>query len=256
MRGNATVFGTPRILAVVALVAGTLAAVNDPARFVLAETITAMKDSADFNYLYTGEDLTDTADWTPPSSGDRGTVVSGTTILDYTCYSNWYTWNHAANFDGAKGWTVELSVKVVSPTDGNTAFGVIVGDGSSPNYYLLGFQSDEIRTTIDSTQFGVVVMTDDFTDVFHTVRIARPTSGGASIWVDGVYAGSYAGLDYAYQRLLFGRVSGTIVEGGRTQIEYIRADTTGAFAPVPEPSVFTLLAVGIFGLLWTRFRFA
>ncbi len=254
MRGSATVFGTPRILSVVALVAGTLAAANDPARFVLAETITAMKDSADFNYLYTGEDLTDTADWTPPSSGDRGTVVSGTTILDYTCYSNWYTWNHAANFDVAKGWTVELSVKVMSPTNGSAAFGVIAGDGSSPNYYFLAFHSDAIRTTINSRQ--VVVMTDDFTDVFHTVRIAQPTSGEASIWVDNVYAGSYAGMDFTYRRLLFGRVGGDIVEGGRTQIEYIRADTTGAFAPVPEPSVFTLLAVGIFGLLWTRFRFA
>jgi hypothetical protein len=99
----------------------------------------------------------------------------------------------------------------------------------------------------------------DNSSTFHTYRIAQAAySDTFSVWRDGVqvaselttgYAGNIGGNGWLGA---FGAYSGGT--RGPTQIDYIRIDGSGAYAPVPEPSSIAILVSAAMGLLAYAWR--
>jgi hypothetical protein len=93
---------------------------------------------------------------------------------------------------------------------------------------------------------------------FHVFRIAQLANQDSfSVWRDGALIGS--GLTSAYTAsdvtplLYVGQAVAGEAVNGATQVDYIRI-TSGAYAPVPEPSTIVLLVSAMFGLLAYAWR--
>ena len=154
--------------------------------------------------------------------------------------------------------TIEVSVHVNS--DGN-------GGAGSTGYFAFALQrpgeSDSFRMTIDANEVNFdsggtnAIATADNTDGFHVFRIAN-TGDDYFVWRDGVLLNADENSPFAPTNGSFntggawflGDFSGSI--GGNWEVDYIRVDNGGAFAPVPEPSSLALLGLG--GLLIARRR--
>ena len=220
------------------------------------------KDSADFN----------TKNW----EGDAApNLAYGVDLNDWSFGGGNYTVVQDAGlgatgttpgvFSAANGWTIEWRMKMDLanlPTalvlDTND---VILNSGrGSMTFQLADDQSATARWTevtmgqVGGTEWGIW---DSLTDglmwrggditAMTTVRVAAEATGGDDqykMYVDGNEVLDIAGTGGAYNRQWFGDL-GAAVSGGTAIIDYIRYDTTGAFAPIPEPATIALLGIGL-----------
>jgi len=151
------------------------------------------------------------------------------------------------------GYTVETRIHVSAMAEAPVAMAAViytvpVGAGGpagwlniNPNELTWGYPVDETWTV-------------DNSDDFHVFRYAQePGLDSFSIWRDGTLLASEIGKGWNYPglvRMLFGDSGGSA--GGDYEMDYMRF-TPGAFAPVPEPGMLTLLVVGSLSLLaWRR----
>ena len=99
------------------------------------------------------------------------------------------------------------------------------------------------------TGFGVVDTTLNSDDGFHVFRLAQegsPNNGEITMWRDGVVIATGFNADFAHPAVTFqfGDIGGNYsAEGGTVEVDYFRW-TTGAFAPIPEPSSVILMLLG------------
>jgi hypothetical protein len=146
------------------------------------------------------------------------------------------------------GYTVEMRFKV---TDAGTKYvGEFNPQGSTPgSLFSFAIKGDGIYDTLRTP--NVPLYSGDLTDEFHTIRVAvagnLDTINGpgnhAYMYIDGTpVGGDWTSADpYAHTyggptRLLFGDTGGGIVDGA-IQVDYLRADTTGSYAPLAPPIV-------------------
>jgi hypothetical protein len=146
------------------------------------------------------------------------------------------------------GYTVEMRFKV---TDAGTKYvGEFNPQGSTPgSLFSFAIKGDGIYDTLSTP--NVPLYSGDLTDGFHTIRVAvagnLDTINGpgnhAYLYIDGTPVGSgwTSAAPYAHTyggptRLLFGDTGGGIIDGA-IQVDYLRADTTGSYAPLAPPIV-------------------
>ena len=229
----------------VILVPGAAIAMSSVAQ---ATMITAMKDSADFPAAtrYDGADLLG-SDWS--TSGSPNGTAEGT-LLRFSPASgaNWYQWGQS--FTHSVGWTIEASYKItLAESSGTRVWDIISGDGGPNQENHMYFASDSISYLMNGTKPSSLLASGDFTQGFHTMRIAEPAGSGKGdthVWVDGqLVSDTLVGYNHpGTLRLLVGD-TGSAPLDGEVLIEYVRVDKTGAFAPIPEPSALVLLGMGL-----------
>src|SRR5690606_18603852 len=116
----------------------------------------------------------------------------------------------------------------------------------------LEWRSDEVRW---NNSGSTAVTINPF--VYHTYRIAyvpgpNGENGTYAAWIDGaLIANTLGGITTTANHLLLGDTSNAR-HGGTTTWDYVRWDTTGAYAPIPEPASLAALALG--GVLLGRRR--
>ena len=208
-----------------------------------------IRDSGDFvstiDQIEGDVDPVTLGDWT----ADLGDFAGQLTINGdgtFTVMTDTDAWDRWANFGEitSAGWTVEtrLRVDVASTGTDKGVFDILTRDGSTLSPWIF------IRADgIGSRGGGIHNLLDkDMTDDFHVIRIVADSAEGNTLWVDGVSIGGF-GNDGNYPSAIFlGRNGGNTVDNGTTTIDYIRFDTTGGYAPVPEPATVFLLALGGF----------
>jgi hypothetical protein len=102
----------------------------------------------------------------------------------------------------------------------------------------------------DTAGFGVdAEVPIDLTDDFHIVRAAVTPDNLTTMWMDGVRVIDEL-VSSSFNAAEFSRIGrwGGQSRGGKTTIDYIRFDTTGAYAPVPEPGTLVGALAGLIGL--------
>jgi len=153
------------------------------------------------------------------------------------------TWNPDDNALG--GYTVEFRAIIRAANSAQFGFGVAMIDQNTDG--LMQFFNDKVIGPNDSAALGAVPTAAN-NDTWHTFRIAsyspNDTNAGQIFrtWRDGVEIGQLAqNTNFLGEILRFGDfVSGSAEVN--VDIDYLRWDTTGAYAPVPEPST----AMGLF----------
>ena len=202
---------------------------------------TAQKNSLQFNYRY--EAL---ADVPPVENAGEWEVwttepnvlgfTSGIMQLDVSGNQIWMlTTTTLAQLNHSSGWTFETRLKVVSQSGTRGAIALTIDDRDGDSGGRNGFQIHAGQTQWSTD--GAVADSSDNTDRFHTFRLSEePNSDLIHGWRDGVYLGSASdGGDFTQAELkkymLFGSWSGQI--NGLLDIDYVRWDSTGAFAPQP-----------------------
>lgn len=154
----------------------------------------------------------------------------GSAVLVYQVGSLFYpgvigpTWwqDHA---DPAKGFTVEFRVKALP---GNYDFNFTVG------YIFEEKGTKTLSVKKGMTKWGKeTIINDNNDDDFHVFRIVNlPNSNLYKIWRDGDLIGdNLQGDDSAQNRFWFGDWSG---RPGGGVLDYLRWDTSGAYAPVTD----------------------
>ena len=139
-----------------------------------------------------------------------------------------------AELDHQRGWTLEVRLRILQQTGKQGAIALAVDDEAGQAGVLSGLQiySNATRFCLDG-EFADSTANDDG---FHTFRIAEgPDSRTVHAWRDGRYLGSasypYYMLNLAHF-LLVGSWSGRIA--GVAEIDYIRWEPSGPFAPAPS----------------------
>ena len=226
---------------IVALVIGLVLGAAPPA---MADLV--IKDSSAFNHQYNG-DVTPVPNYTetgafqlgPSTDGDIMTFRTGFgPTLDAT------DWSGAAT---PNGWTIEFRIKVGTDFAEGTlgAVTLYTGNGSAGDFISVGGSSTKILANP-----GLVVDSNDNTDGFHTFRVAFDNQSGVypyTTYRDGQLLASYPnGGNYGTDNLEFGS-GGSLTGGPTVELDYLRWDNTGAYAPIPEPVSLALLGAG--GLL-------
>ena len=227
-----------------------------------AEPISTM-DSADFNIkTFEGDDIAP-AGW---YRGGNGTAVTtdGSSVtwntMGTTSQDVW--WEQQAGSDwqtsasGTKGFTVEVCMKINSQQSAGTSAGkspfAISASGNTGRHDMFvssaGYMQRQKLLSTDSL-VEHVMDTSANTDDFHVFRLACESDangGKAYYWRDGVLVGEgVIGMEYLSPEMsfYFGDTTGSGMNGN-VSVDYIRMDTTGAYAPVPEPSVLALIGMG------------
>lgn len=222
-------------------------------------------DSASFANQYAGTDIFD------GTTGINGWVAAGgatdanlslngsNVVLGLTDTNGWLQHdNDATPWEAGSGsWTVEARALV----------GSNAGSGGFVIWGALNGERDimTVREGSVTSLGGTVYDSNNNLDSFHTFRLAYDSIEDAYHYFrDGVQltpdggVGQQAGT--ANTRLILGdcctNVAGSTLGGPGTTIEfeYIRYDNTGAFSPVPEPSVAGLLALSLAGIFMRRRR--
>ncbi len=212
-----------------------------------------IKDSVDFNIKTFEGDTADPAGWTRNSSGSaietNGGILTWTTPVG----ANHVYWEQGigsawqSSVSGTKGFTVEIRAKINAQQWSGTTAGVsplgLVPSGStgrhdmfvSSNGFMQRQNPDDGSATSDN-----LMDSGDNTDDFHVFRIAREGDafgGKATFWRDGILvAKDVIGLEQVSPEMLFyiGDTTGLGMNGS-VSIDYVRMDTTGAYAPVTMP---------------------
>ncbi len=189
----------------------------------------------------------------PTVSG--GTMVSDTSAdaasYAYFMSGNTQIWD-TSGVTWDSGYTIETRIRIdaVAPdvTMGFVLYSVPVGASGPAGWLTLNH--NDVQWGYPPQETWDVDNSDDF----HTFRFAQePGTDSYSIWRDGDLLISETGKGWNYNglvRLLFGDAGGS--GGSNYEMDYIRF-TPGAYAPVPEPGMLTLLVLGSLSLLiWRR----
>lgn len=222
--------------------------------------ITATKDTADFNHNYDGNEIWDgtsyVGDWSEAGPGVDESLVGGGTVLRITNQGVDNGWiqidNGTSDFEAITGdYTLEVTVTL----DGTDGFALWSDPNGPGDIIYIG--ANGIGTGGNGTGSN-----QDLSSVSnvgtHTFRLAHDsTLGELNLWRDGVLvtdALPVGTLGLGGPRLIVGDCcSGT---GGvlfdSIDIHNISYDTTGGFAPVPEPSSAALLGLGGLALILRR----
>ncbi len=144
------------------------------------------------------------------------------------------------------GSTLEIRLKVDSQLGATGAgdFGILTG----AKVWKFSFATNQINEVVAG---GTVSM--DTSAAFHVYRFTVAGTGGPlNLYVDGGGSpvATFAGGATGSNRLDWGDDLGA--DAGQVQWDYIRWTNLGAFAPVPEPSVVWLAAVGLMTLIRAR----
>lgn len=249
---------------VLAVIAGALVLATSESQAALIT-----KSSADFNYKYEADVLPDNVlpagqEWilraggpgpnTASVSGGILSMSSPSTEGSYEYYeSQVANWLNVTTLTA--GFTVEIRLKVDT---GKTYGGIQLGFASDTS---VGAGLASLVLSGNNTQWlgqGVVNtnVNDDGFHVFRIVKLASTiTAGKFNLYRDGVLIlDDIAGTDPTFappNRFFFGDY-GSFDSAG--DVDYVRWDTTGAFAPVPEPTTLGLIggAALALGLLRRR----
>ncbi len=224
--------------------------------------IVSTKDSSLFNFKYEMDVSPDAdnqgggagPDWA--FSGAASTSVGGG-IFTMTTSGVFEVVNTdtAAGLSFATGYTMEIRARVLDEGAFERAITVFGGPspaGSAPAWMTLGKSQVRFNDS-GSNSSGTQLSTASNSDSFHIFRVAQEPGGGAySVWRDGILLSETllgnVGNASGTVKVDFGDFGGDW--GGTTEIDYFRFDTSGAYAPVPEPTVCVLLvsACGVFAL--------
>lgn len=154
------------------------------------------------------------------------------------------------------GWTIETRFRIDSATDPDRGVWEIYMRDNDGSNGPLSTRIHFLSTGIDRDNSGNGVNAEvqaDLTDDFHVVRIVGHPGGGnlTSVYLDGeLVIDQLTSLSFTNEEYLrIGRWGGA-TRGGTATIDYIRFDTTGAYAPIPEPASIALLGLG--GLMILR----
>ncbi len=188
-------------------------------------------------------DLTTLSDWSMTGTPTIQNVTGGTFELVTPGSSGDHALGTAGgtnNISSSTGWTWETRFRIDSanqtgPT-GNAVWEIFMRDNDSSSlratriqFYAAGIGRDK---NISATAPDILI---DLTDDFHVVRGAVDLSANLTyVWVDGnLVIDGVVSQDYsATEFIRWGEWSNNNT-GGTTTIDYIRFDTTGAYAPVP-----------------------
>jgi len=210
--------------------------------FGLAE-ITTQQHSIHFKYRYEAdldEPIIENPDeWENPFFKPMVNSINGG-ILNCTFGMNrvWQITGSALEaLNHSTGWTFEVRLKVVEQTGSQGVFGLSVDDQAGADGCLNGFQIHAHQTQWNRR--GVIADSNANNDGFHVFRLAEePNLDIVHGWRDGVYLGTanYPGhISNMSKHLFFGSWSSQV--RGTVEIDYVRWDPTGPFAPLPESRI-------------------
>lgn len=157
-------------------------------------------------------------------------------------------------------WTMEITVGKTGGTQGtNGWFGIATdpaGESLSSAIYL---KDDRISIEAGVTDLDFMVGTDFSTGSYHTIRIAHDAVANAYYyWVNGTLLNADTSTPIAPGNANINASGATFIGdysstlAGNYSIDYIRIDSSGAYAPVPEPASALLGALGTLLLLRRR----
>ena len=148
------------------------------------------------------------------------------------------------------GYTVEFRAKVKTALTDRIAFRINAMDGVRQTAIVLygdkiGYVSAAVQTQSLDTMSDYITIRMAVSPGFMLEGFPSQT---ATIWVDDqlIWQDVY-NRSYAAKGLMFGDPNaggGATDVRGAVDIDYIRWDTTGAYAPIPEPATMAILAVG------------
>lgn len=185
----------------------------------------------------TGDPLSEaTSEWESPYFAPE-VLAFEPSVVDVRVLMNRY-WRLTpallAELDHQKGWSLEIRLRILEQTGQRGTITMAVDDEPGQPGVLSGLQIHDRRT-----QFcldGAVVDSSRNDDGFHTFRIAEgPGSRTVHAWRDGRYLGSASFPYYMVNQssfLLVGSLSGRVA--GSAEIDYIRWDPSGPYAPAPS----------------------
>lgn len=210
---------------------------------VAGATQAATLDSADFAYKYEADALPSATDWT-----EIGTAGSGFSVangeLSYSTSTlaggRWIAANTTIfNPTTSTDYTAEARFKVTAASGEVPGVNFVVGNGSE--YAFLTISTDSIRYMVGGNHNVIASGLDN--TAMHAYRIAfSAATDSFSLWRDGsLISDSLAAFSSSNKTVSFGDASSTTA--GAASLDYLRIDTTGAYAPVPEPATLSLLAV-------------
>lgn len=191
--------------------------------------------------------------WTSPGDAQTYGVSGGELTLTTTTgnsrafYDTTGWWGNDA--DRATGYTVEFRMRVDQINDTANRGPTLVRIGDGIQKVELEWRANSVEWNPFTASAGSVTIDPSS---YLTYRVAYDPAGdngnGAyAAWINGtLVSDTLSGASSTADHLLFGDSSGTRY-GGTTTWDYIRWDTTGAYAPVPEPASVALLSLG--GLL-------
>ncbi len=191
---------------------------------------------------------------------DGQSVLNGDGTLTLTTTSAFDRWTNTGDaedaLDSDTGWTWEARLKVdgVDDPTRSQVFSIVSRDdgGVVAGSPWIQFGPDGLS---NRNQFDGGLNPDwtaDFSE-FQTVRMAWDPQRGGSLYLNGELLTGGVGFDednfFSPSTIFFGRSSS--LEGtGTVTLDYIRFDTTGAFAPlstpggvIPEPATISLFLV-------------
>lgn len=225
------------------------------------------KDSLDFAYKYEANSAlpsvedngTGMTNWTffNHTAIDAGFAVSDG-VLSYSTMANivggdWFyststvsgsAW--AANVDVNTSYTIELCAKITNGAGTVPGLHVVASAGGDTKMWLL-VAPDHIAVSNGYTD--TVLTTSDNASDYHIYRMAYDAvATDFTIWRDGlIVADDVTATTSGAAYLGFGDMSS--YGSGAGEIDYLRWDATGAYAPVvPEPSSAALLLIGMLSL--------
>mgnify|MGYP001240363604 CR=1 FL=1 len=227
-------------------------------------TVPQIEGDTDPLNLGTWVDVSSGTTWPGVTLNGDGTFTITTPALGVAQYPaiGWNT-EHGNFLSTDAGWTVEMRFRVDAANYANRGvFELYLRDNDGENPLTTRVHILANGIVCDSVSPGVnTEYATDFTDGFHTIRITGRSAEGyefglTSVWIDDVLViddqESSAYSDYEIVRI--GRW-GSQTGGGTITIDYIRLDTTGAYAPaVPEPASLALLGLGSLCALRRRRR--
>lgn len=157
-------------------------------------------------------------------------------------------------------WTMEITVAKTGGSQGtNGWFGIATDPAGETLSSALYIKDDRISIEAGTTDLDFMVGTSFNSGTYHTIRIAHDSIANSYYyWVNGTLLNSNLSTAIAPGNpnvnasgaVFIGDYSSTI--SGNYSIDSIRIDSTGAFAPVPEPAAAILGGFGLLALLRRR----